>query len=213
MGIILLVVADKAALTAGDVFIQNRLTSMGHTVTLRSDEEAELTTGYDGIFTSDSCSSGTLSPKYGTITKPAITSEFPTGWGLGTLSGGANTTTWTVNAGTALSAGLSGTQTVYSVATGQDGAASTNVGDGVIVATHGATNAVAPVVYWDTGVAMATGQPAAPARRVLFRVGDANIANVLTPALSILDAAIDWAYGTVTAPTGVARTRAMLGLL
>jgi hypothetical protein len=204
---ILLVVADKAALTAGDTFVRDRLLSKGHTIILRSDEEAEITTGYDGIFAADSCSAGTLSPKYGTVAKPAITSEFPTGWGLGTLGTGGSSTNWTVEAGTALSAGLSGTQTVYPAAITGDGSTQTSIGAGTVVARQGA-GTVCPVVYWDTGTAMAVGSPVAPARRALFRVVDPNIGGLLAPGLAVLDAAIAWAYpATAFAPLPPSRAR------
>ena len=74
MATIVLVVGNKASLTADDTPLQDRLVNThGHSVVLRSDEEAAYGSAYDGVVISDSCAGATLGTKYSTVAKPAIT--------------------------------------------------------------------------------------------------------------------------------------------
>lgn len=205
MAVIVLVVGNSASLTAGDSAIQSRLESNGHTVTLRSDDDAELTTGFDGVTVSDSCAAATIGAKYATSTRPGLTLEQPA-WDLGTYSATASVTQWVVSEAGELDANLTGTQSVYSSSQSQGGIDQSSLGAGAqIVATRAGASTVCTYVAYDTGVAMASGT--APARRVAFRVADGAVPALTTAGQALLDAAIAWAFGAPTQtviPTAVA---------
>ena len=213
MGNIVLVVADRfATLSAGDTILRDRLLSFGHTVSLASDEDAERDSGtYDGVMVSDSCSGGTVGSKYDTAAKPGITLE-ATSWRLGTTVGAASITQWDVIDVGDLDAGFGGTtQTVYSTASSQQGLSAWSGGTVVAYQAGGTSKAVYAV--WDTGDTLTSGT--APARRVWFRVGDPQITSGAFNAtgLTMLDAAIVWAFGSASGPSVARRTGGFLQLL
>lgn len=206
MATIVLVVGNAAALTAGDTVLRNRLVANGHTVVLRSDEEAEYTSAYDGVMVSDSCAGATFGAKYDTVAKPGIALEAPS-WRLGTSSAQtAGVTQWSVNSVAGLNGGLTGTQTVYSTAQTQQGLTVASLGTGAqVIATQQGDATKAVYLVYEAGAALAGGA-AAPARRAMFRVLDAGAVSALNSnGLALLDAVIDWAYGTGAAEvTGTA---------
>lgn len=203
MATVVLVVGNAAALTAGDTVLQDRLTGLGHSVVLASDEDAEYGGTYDGVMVSDSCAGATFGAKYDTVAKPGLTLESPT-WRLGSNTSTATVTQWSVNEVGDADGGLTGTQTIYNTAKTQQGLTSASVATtgGQIVATPQgvATNCV--YVIYESGVALTSGT--APARRVFFRVLDGDVTEAggfSAQGLTLLDAAITWAFGTVTPPS------------
>jgi hypothetical protein len=194
---IVLVVADTTSLGSGDTILQNRLTSNhGHTVVLRNDEDAEYGSAYDGVMVSDSCVAATFGSKYDTVAKPGICLEgLASGWRLGTSSSaGSGVTQWDVQSVPAANAGLTGAQTIYSAGAAQQGLTTSSVpaGGQIVAYESGATTKAVYVIY-ESGGTLTSGT--APARRVFFRAGNADVANLTSTGLSLLDAAITWAYG------------------
>jgi hypothetical protein len=191
---IVLVCANAATPTAGDLVIQGRLEAAGHTVVRTSDESAEYSGAYDGVFVSDSCSGGTFGSKYDTVAKPAITCE-AVSWRLGTYLGGITGTQWTVQ-DVAGNGGLTGTQSVYSNSQSQQGI-DTDVlpGAATVVARLAGDADHGTYVTYEAGGALTSGT--APARRVFLRIGDGAMDNLTAAGTTLLDAAISWAFGPV----------------
>lgn len=198
MGHIILVVGNKDVLTTGDLIIRGRLEGAGHTVTEASDEDAEFSGAYDGVFVSDSASGAIFNTgaKYRTVDKPGVTTE-NAAWLLGTYLGtGDPLSSWSVTSTPTLSAGLSGTVAVYDAATqAQQGIEVSTLPAGAqIVATALNDADKATYVFYESGATLVTGT--APARRVFFRVGDGAMDNLTADGLALLDGAIEWAFGS-----------------
>lgn len=198
MATIVLVVANSASLTSGDTTVRDRLQNThGNTIVLRSDDDAEYTGAYDGVFIAESVSSGTVLAKYSTVAKPAIVCESAVwdDWGMSSAGGAqAAGTQWDINAtGHALVAGLTGTVTILSSSATISSVATSGVGAGAVIAAL-RTDDTTRTPYWayETGAAMSTGNAAA--RRVAFGLVDAGYPNLTANGLALLDAAIDWAY-------------------
>lgn len=76
MAAILLVVGNAGSPTTTDSYVQDILENdLGHTVTLRSDDDSGDVTGFDGAVLAESCSSATLSTKYDTAAVPIVIFE------------------------------------------------------------------------------------------------------------------------------------------
>lgn len=75
MAAILLVVGNAAAPTTADTYLESILEGLGHTVTLRSDDDADDVTGFNGVVIAESVASATIAAKYGTAAVPVITHE------------------------------------------------------------------------------------------------------------------------------------------
>lgn len=75
MAQILLVVGNAGTPTAPDTYLQGVLQGLGHTVTLRSDDDADSVTGFNGVVIAESVASATIAAKYGTAAVPVITHE------------------------------------------------------------------------------------------------------------------------------------------
>lgn len=202
MATIVLVCADPSSLTAGDTILRNRLQAAGHTVIPVDDADPEYSGSYDGVMVSDSCSGGTFGSKYDTAAKPGITLE-NVPWRLGTYLGGVDGTDWVVESVDG-NGGLTGTHTVYDSTQSQQGidtdtlpAAATVVARLAGDADHGT------YVTYEAGQPLTSGN--APARRVFLRIGDGAMDNLTSAGLALLDAAIEWAFGVVEAPSGPPR--------
>lgn len=191
MGTIVLVVANSASLTSGDTVMQTALETAGHTVVLRSDEDAEYGSAYDGVMVSDSCSGGTFGSKYDTVAKPGITCENAS-WRLGSFLGGINGTQWTVE-DVEGNGGLTGAQTVYSTTISQQGIDTDTLPSAATVVARltGDADQGTYVTYAEGGN-LTSGT--APAKRVFLRIGDSGMANLAASGDTLLAAAIDWAF-------------------
>lgn len=201
MGHIILVIANAASPTTGDLIIEDHLETAGHTVTRQSDEAAEYSDPYDGVVIADSSSGVTIGTKYDTATVPGITLE-NSGWRLGTYLGGiSSVTSWTVE-DVEGNGGLTGGQTVYDAAQSQQGIDTDTLPAGAIVVARATGDADhGTYVLYEEGGDLAEGT--APARRVFLRIADGALDNLTTAGLTLLDAAIEWSFG-VPAVTGVA---------
>lgn len=99
MSDILLVVGTAGTPTSGDNYVKAILEGLGHTVTLRSDDDADSVSGFSGVVCAESCASGTLGTKYASAAVPVVTHESGHVDGMGLISAeAANTqTTDTIN--------------------------------------------------------------------------------------------------------------------
>lgn len=206
MGHIILVVATSGSPTVGDLVIQGRLEAAGHTVTRTSDEDAEYSGSYDGVVVSDSCSGGTFGAKYDTVTKPGLTFEAAS-WRLGTYSGAADATQWSVNAVPAANGGLTGTQTVYDATQPQQGISVSSLpAAATVVATQQGDSNKGVYVVYEAGGALTSGT--ATARRAFLRIGDGAMDNLTSAGTTLLDAAIGWTFDSGSGGGGQVTLRA-----
>lgn len=204
---VLLVVANSASLTLGDLAIQSRLaTTLGHTVTLINDETAEAT-GYPLVVISESCASATLASKYATSTSPVLILDGAAidNFGMATIGTsnfsnsvfdvvpGADPDALTLAAGY----GVNTTITASTSASRQQSVAVANLAAGctVISLRDGAPTAT-PHFYIGAGDAL-TPSGTAPNRRVFIGYRD-NIYNdgagglLTTAGWDLFDAAVEW---------------------
>lgn len=192
MATIVLVVGTTATLTDGDIVIRDRLVAAGHTVVLRNDTDAEYSGTYDGVYIADSSSGGDVGSKYDTVAKPGITAENAS-WRLGTYLGAISGTQWTVE-NVEGNGGITGTVTVYNSTQSQQGIDTDTLPAGAIVVARLAGDADhGTYVLYPAGISLTSGT--APAKRVFFRMGDAQTADANATGRALLDAAIGWAFG------------------
>jgi hypothetical protein len=194
---IVLHVGDKTALTAGDTAVHNRLDgTLDHTVVLLSDEDPQYAGAYDAVVIAETVSSGLMGGKYLVTERPVLVCE-PALWddfGLSTAAGStANSQTqWNVQAGTALSAGLSGLTTMFSAAVTQNNILNSNLGTGAVqVARLAADSTRSTCVYYDKGATNAAGNPTT-GKRIAFGLHDSGAANANSDLWAIFDTAISW---------------------
>lgn len=209
MGTIVQVMGNSSAPTGGDDVLTARLQAAGHTVTKRSDEDAVLSdSAFDGFMICPSCSSGTVTDKYATSTKPGIVLDeavVDDHAMIGALTS-AGVTQWVVTESGALDGGVTGTATVYTSTVSQNGATVSGLGAGaVVVATRAGASTAATYFYYPAGAAL-VGGGAAPAKRVGFLVINGVEGNLNSNGLALLDAAIAYAYAG--GPVSLAATAA-----
>lgn len=198
MSDVLLVVGDKTSLTAGDTYLQTLLaTTLGHTVTLASDEEAEVAQGtYAAAVLAESCSSGNLGSKYKTWTAGVLAFENGVYDDLDLSSSPSSTgiDNWDVNTVADLDGGHGGTNVVMfssdqvarrvSFTTGGLGA-----GAQVVATIQGGTYAV--YFVYEAGAALSSGA-LAPGRRVAMGVNDADFGNLTADGADVVQDAVEW---------------------
>lgn len=204
MAVILLVVANSASLSAGDSGLRTRIENRGHSTFIADDNDPEVSASlYQGVVIAESVSSGTLAAKYAGSPNPGICFENAAwnDWGMCTIEStqtGAQTQ-WDVQGSSPLTAGLSGTQTVFSSGQSLGSSATTELGaDAIIPAVRTTSTGRTPFYAYDTGGAMASGT--APARRIAMSVLDAAFATLTSPGQALVDAAIDWAFTFLPPP-------------
>jgi hypothetical protein len=206
-----LFVVGNTALSAADSAVQQRLTALGFSVTVRQDAASTSAdaTGKQLVVISSTVGSAAVGTKFKSVAVPVLVWE-PN---LYQDMGMTGTTPGTVGAQTQLAmvagssdpmaAGLSGTQTVTSAAStfswGRPG-----TGAFVVSRTAGSSTQVA-IYRYEKGAAMSG--LTAPERRVGFFLSDTTATALNTAGRSLVDAAIRWA-AHLSAPLGAACTSA-----
>jgi glucose/arabinose dehydrogenase len=193
----LFVVGDPAALGTGDTAIRNRLVALGYAVTVVDDaaSTAADATGKQVVVVSSSVISTSVGTKFRTTSVPVVVWEaglwddFGMTASAGTYVAGQQNLVIAAP-GHPLAAGLTGTQTVASVA-GDIGQASPNANAVVVARLSGATTA--SEFAYDAAAAMPG--LAAPARRVGLFMWDTTAASFTANGTALFDAAITWAAG------------------
>src|SRR5690606_26589241 len=185
----ILMVVGSTSLSSGDDLVRQRLEAAGHTVVYQDDDESgEYSGSYDGVFVSDSCSGSKVGSRYASVDKPGITAE-NVDWGLGSYSGAINGTDWVIEDVDG-NGGLTGTKTIYSSTQSQQGIDTDSLPNGAtVVARLAGDSDHGTYVTYDAG-------SVAPEKRVFLRIGDGGMANLTSDGVAILDAAIDWAFGS-----------------
>jgi hypothetical protein len=190
---IVLVMANSAAGTAGDLVLEGLLQAAGHTVVRRSDEEAEYGGAYDGVVVSDSCSGGTVGSKYDTAAVPGVTFENVT-WRLGTYLAGLSGTQLTVY-DVEGNGGLTGTVTAFTETVSVQGIdTDTLPGTPTIVARFLGDADHGVIVHWPAGSNLTSGT--APAKRAFIRFGDGAVPVMTADGTTLVEATFAWAFGS-----------------
>lgn len=202
MANILLVASSTTAPAAGEQALITHLTAAGHVVTsvLASASDSASAAGKHLVILSDAADITGLGTKYSGVGQGVISlgSSGRTLWqnrgfigATGTHSGVSTTTMACL--GTALTAGLSGTQTVFNPAASLQYAESVAWGTGVVA--H-ATQVAQPTRYalatYNAGATLADGT-AASGKRAALGWRSIAIPSLTTVAFTILDAVVEWA--------------------
>lgn len=208
MSNVLLVVGDKASLTAGDSALQTRLTTtLGHTVTLASDEDAVPSlSGVGLIILTQSGTSANLGSKYDTVAVPVFTLN---AGGMLTLlrlatqnvtnQTGTTTTIDLQNTAHAINTGLTDPLTIFSTAQTRRAVGTSTLASGAteIARRDDAVQEVAAV--YDAGATLTTGT--APARRAFHALmQDAYISALTADGWTHFDRFVTWLVGDGSSP-------------
>lgn len=193
MASILLAVGDKAALTTGDTAINNRLaTTLGHTVTLMSDEEAVPVGTFDLIVLCTSGTSGNYSTKFTDLTTPVFTLNaggMLTQLSMSSTNSGTFTGTFTqmdLVSTDSINTGIPDPLTFYSVAHGNRGVVAANVASGVtVLALNLSDTTRASAGYAESGAAAVSGT--FTGRRAFLDTVDTQIADLTADAWTWFD--------------------------
>lgn len=205
-----LFVVGNTTLNAADTAIQQRLTALGFSVTLRKDSASTSAdaTGKKLVVISSTVTSTSVNTKFKTAAVPVLSWEpsLADDFGMtGTVSG---TNYGTTDAQTQLSivaaasdpmaAGFSGTQTVVSSAStftwGQPSSGA------VVVARMAGSSSRVAIYRYEKGASMVGFT--APERRVGFFLNDATASALNATGWALTDAAIRWAARLTTANGG-----------
>lgn len=183
MASILLVVGDKAALTADDTLVRNRLTTtLGHTVTLASDVDADASAGKDAIVLTASVDTSELSTKYKNSALPILACQggsinmWPN-LGLCTSTGANSTSTWNVTGtGNPLLGGKTGSFFPFTTSAMPSRFTETLIAGAVDLAVVGSA-ASGKHTFFDVpaGTTLADGTSTAAGRRIGLNYNDGNL--------------------------------------
>ena len=188
---------------------QSRLAStLGHTVTLKDDGDAEVaSSAYDAVVIAESSSSATVGTKYATTPKGAVVLEqglwSNATWGFQTTAT-TNTglTAVYVNAVTDLDGGYSGNLTVFSSLSSWAREDASNLGSGAQIVAQLTSGDTRTGYYAYESGATLQNAAAAAGRRVATSLLDASVANLTADGWALLfDAPVTWAIGA-TGGTG-----------
>lgn len=206
---VLVVVADKAALTSADTTLINRLQTLGHTVTTRSDEEDDsVATEYELVVITESCSSSAIAAKYKTSAVPVIHHEFAA-WddmGLITTTAGSLATQTdmviTSSAHAIRGSVPAGQQTIYTTAVQIDHSINAHGAQATMIA-HAVGDATRYTIFaYEAGATLADGTTAAD-KRLAFSMQDPGAPEALNAnGLALFDNAVAWALGGVSVTIG-----------
>lgn len=205
MGAILLVVGNAAAPTTSDTYLKGVLEGLGHTITLRSDDDADSVSGFDGVVIAESISSATLGSKYNTAPVPLVNHEtgnindlrLATGEGTTEVSGtqidvsptGAVHPIFSGPYGTFPSA----TYTILSGSTGLGYVDESLLASGIKALAHSNAVATRQMVYvCEAGATLASGT--AEGRRACIFPVNAAAPGITADGESMLKNAYTWAF-------------------
>lgn len=200
MSQVLLVVADKTALTPDDVLVRDRLSvTLSHTVTVVSDDDPETgAAGKDFIVLTSSVNSAVLMTKYRSSPLPILAFGYSTNlWpnlGLCTTVSNTNSSNWHAIAtdGNPLLAGNTGTFSPFSSNTAGSRFANGLIAGAIRLATAGGSDN-GNNVYFDVpaGTTLVDGTTTAAGRRIGMEYNDGNLTAYATAAWwGMFDAAV-----------------------
>lgn len=192
-----LVVADKAALTAGDTAIRDRIVGLGHTVTAISDEEAEHT-GLAAYVITESSASANVTTKYRDSASPVFVLEHALWDDHGYAPGGGLALTVTNIHHTGnhpIVAGIADGAAFYTAAT--DTRARSDWSTGGVEIGAGVAGG-ADFFLWAAEKGATNGTVTWNSRRVGLGVLDPNVTKLAAAGWQVFDQAIGWLLGTVT---------------
>lgn len=197
---ILLVVADKTALTSTDTNVRDTITGLGYSVTLASDEDAVPSlTGIDAIVIAESVVAATLDTKYRNVAKPILVLDNTPAVNMDLMTGGPNLAGQTqvdvTNTSHTASAGKSGTVTVFSSSVDLRYAETSGLGAGVSVYLSVTGNSSQAVGFtYDSGSALLNSHTAEDKRAVLHLFYEVYSGIQTADAYDFLEAAILWLF-------------------
>lgn len=193
----LLVVGDKTALTAADLIMVDLLEEDGvTTVTVDSDSDAARPSGFDLVVIAESVTAADVGTKYDTSTMPALIFEQALSDEMrlsSNIQTAISTTSFVIDdPAHELAAGLSGTVTVLTAATGLHYRDTIGAGVGNVGHPSGGTTANHGYLHAETGATLMSGT--APARRVWWGIGEGPaVTNATADGLRLFRQMIWWA--------------------